>query len=207
MQTKIKAQVLEQKATVKMFLSYQNIFPIFSQSKLNICARTYSIYIYIYGIQQIHLSKSAYKTRTRCPTWYLYAHCNKDNTDFSLFSISPVVCIGSLSICKLSPEFVFCVSVVWFVDSFQAVMEVQNLRPSYWKFLLRLTKGRSVCIDCIALLTAYQQQLRQCVCGCFWCGRYSLTKIKQTESELNREFCEACQITCIYVFFKSSGLL
>uniref|UniRef100_A0A8C7YHA7 Transmembrane protein 135 n=1 Tax=Oryzias sinensis TaxID=183150 RepID=A0A8C7YHA7_9TELE len=25
---------------------------------------------------------------------------------------------------------------------FQAVMEVQNLRPSYWKFLLRLTKGR-----------------------------------------------------------------
>uniref|UniRef100_A0A8C5CF37 Transmembrane protein 135 n=1 Tax=Gadus morhua TaxID=8049 RepID=A0A8C5CF37_GADMO len=25
---------------------------------------------------------------------------------------------------------------------FQAVMEVQNLRPSYWKFLLRLTQGR-----------------------------------------------------------------
>lgn len=26
----------------------------------------------------------------------------------------------------------------------QAVMEVQNLRPTYWKFLLRLTKGRYV---------------------------------------------------------------
>lgn len=29
----------------------------------------------------------------------------------------------------------------------QAVMEVQNLRPSYWKFLLRLTKGRCVLVE------------------------------------------------------------
>lgn len=28
----------------------------------------------------------------------------------------------------------------------QAVMEVQNLRPTYWKFLLRLTKGRYECM-------------------------------------------------------------
>ncbi len=28
-------------------------------------------------------------------------------------------------------------------------MEVQNLRPSYWKFLLRLTKGRCVLVEII----------------------------------------------------------
>lgn len=33
----------------------------------------------------------------------------------------------------------------------QAVMEVQNLRPSYWKFLLRLTKGRYVIRVCYGL--------------------------------------------------------
>ncbi|KAJ6634363.1 hypothetical protein lerEdw1_014060 [Lerista edwardsae] len=44
------------------------------------------------------------------------------------------------------PYFPHADSIIYAVSTaicFQAaVMEVQNLRPSYWKFLLRLTKGR-----------------------------------------------------------------
>ncbi|CAI9552735.1 unnamed protein product [Staurois parvus] len=44
------------------------------------------------------------------------------------------------------PYFPHADSVIYAVSTaicfHAAVMEVQNLRPSYWKFLLRLTKGR-----------------------------------------------------------------
>ncbi|XP_066031760.1 transmembrane protein 135-like [Chamaea fasciata] len=44
------------------------------------------------------------------------------------------------------PYFPHADSIIYAISTsicFQAaVMEVQNLRPSYWKFLLRLTKGR-----------------------------------------------------------------
>lgn len=36
--------------------------------------------------------------------------------------------------------------------STQAVMEVQNLRPTYWKFLLRLTQGRYGCMDIVNVI-------------------------------------------------------
>lgn len=37
-------------------------------------------------------------------------------------------------------------------------MEVQNLRPSYWKFLLRLTKGRCVLVEIMINASHYAHE-------------------------------------------------
>uniref|UniRef100_A0A3B4YCL8 Transmembrane protein 135 n=1 Tax=Seriola lalandi dorsalis TaxID=1841481 RepID=A0A3B4YCL8_SERLL len=53
---------------------------------------------------------------------------------------------GKTGMCKVSTQVINSYTVLYAISTaicFQAaVMEVQNLRPSYWKFLLRLTKGR-----------------------------------------------------------------
>uniref|UniRef100_A0A3P8YQI6 Transmembrane protein 135 n=1 Tax=Esox lucius TaxID=8010 RepID=A0A3P8YQI6_ESOLU len=63
------------------------------------------------------------------------------STTISMYLFSKLVEVRPISVC-LCQSIPHSPGHIQNVPGDAAVMEVQNLRPSYWKFLLRLTKGR-----------------------------------------------------------------